>query len=45
VDRDYKICMWNSFMENHSGLTVDDLDERNLFDVFPELNKDWFQKN
>ncbi|MFT7689064.1 MAG: diguanylate cyclase [Candidatus Azotimanducaceae bacterium] len=44
VDRDYKICMWNSFMENHSGLTVNDVDERNLFDVFPDLQQDWFQK-
>ena len=44
VDRDYKICMWNSFMENHSGLSVDDVDERVLFDVFPDLQRSWFQK-
>ncbi|MBL4681765.1 MAG: PAS domain-containing protein [Pseudomonadales bacterium] len=44
VDRDYKICMWNSFMENHSGFSVDDVDERVLFDVFPDLQRSWFQK-
>ncbi len=43
VDRDYKVCVWNSFMENHSGLFSEDVQEQDLFDVFPEVQRKWLQ--
>ena len=43
VDREYRICMWNSFMENHSGKTVDEVSGLDLFEVFPEVARDWLQ--
>ncbi|GAB2198319.1 GGDEF domain-containing protein [Sessilibacter sp. MAH4] len=43
VDKDYRICVWNSFMENHSGKLAQDVSNRPLFDIFPEIQKDWFQ--
>jgi PAS domain-containing protein len=43
VDRQYRICMWNSFMENHSGQTPEDVEDRELFDVFPDVDREWLQ--
>ena len=44
IDRKHNICMWNSFMENYSGLTNEDVDEKGLFDIYPDLKADWFLK-
>ena len=44
VDRQYKICMWNSFMENHSSKSPSEVDGLELFEVFPDLDRDWFQQ-
>lgn len=43
VDRNYKVCVWNSFMENHSGIFSEDVQEKVLFDVFPNVQKDWLK--
>jgi len=43
VSLDYRILSWNSFMENHSGISPDDAIERDLFEVFPDLPRDWFE--
>lgn len=43
VDRDYKVCVWNSFMENHSGLIADSATNRDLFEIFPEVEREWLQ--
>ncbi|MCX4027559.1 sensor domain-containing diguanylate cyclase [Endozoicomonas sp. SM1973] len=42
VDRDYKIQIWNSFMENHSGKNALEVRGENVFDLFGEIPKDWF---
>jgi diguanylate cyclase (GGDEF)-like protein len=42
-DRDYKIEVWNTFMENRSGLMPADVYHRSFFDVFPEVKEDWFR--
>ncbi len=44
LDRQYTIKLWNSFMENHSGLRPDQAKEKNLFELFPEVEEDWFRK-
>lgn len=44
MDRDYKIDVWNSFMENHSGIGSDEASRRSLFDIFPEIEPNWFKK-
>lgn len=43
VDLDYRILSWNSFMENHSGISPDDAIDRDLFEVFTDLPRDWFE--
>lgn len=42
MDRDYKIEVWNSFMENHSGRSASEVSALTLFEIFPEIDKKWF---
>lgn len=44
LDRDYRIEVWNSFMENHSGLKPENTYQQRFFDVFPEVDEPWFQR-
>ncbi|MEJ2608756.1 MAG: diguanylate cyclase [Candidatus Thiodiazotropha sp.] len=41
LDQNFNVKAWNSFMENHSGIGPVQTKGRNLFDLFPELPKDW----
>ncbi|MGM0633009.1 MAG: diguanylate cyclase [Pseudomonadota bacterium] len=41
VDRDYRIQLWNSFMESHSGIHTGDAIGSDLFSLFPELPESW----
>ncbi|MBV1877936.1 MAG: sensor domain-containing diguanylate cyclase [Pseudomonadales bacterium] len=43
VDRDYKVCLWNGFMQNHSGKSYDMVMDQCLFNVFPDVPRQWFQ--
>ena len=43
IDREYKVQIWNTFMENHSGLRPDDVRGDTLFEFFPEIPVDWFK--
>ncbi len=43
LDRDYKVCIWNGFMENHSGLLPSAVKDRDLFDLFPSIDEKWFR--
>ncbi len=44
LDRDYKIQLWNNFMEGHSGLSPQKVQEEVIFNVFPEINEDRFKR-
>ena len=44
LDRQCRIEVWNSFMENHSGLGPDQVHGRELFEVFPEIDRGWFRR-
>ncbi|MCB5161122.1 GGDEF domain-containing protein [Marinomonas algarum] len=44
LDENYEIKLWNSFMENHSGVSSSIAKERSLFDVFPTINKPWLER-
>lgn len=43
LDRNYKVCIWNSFMENHSGLLPSAVKDKDLFDLFPSVDEKWFR--
>lgn len=44
VDRDSLICLWNGFMENHSGIPTSKALNQNLFTLCPELPHRWLTK-
>ena len=44
LDRQYNIKLWNGFMENHSGIRPDQAKGNNLFELFTEIDKEWFKK-
>jgi len=43
IDTDYKVKMWNSFMENHSEKPPKEVTGKNLFELFPEIPQGWFE--
>ena len=44
INREGQIQLWNSFMENHSGVRVAQARERNLFELFPDLPRAWMER-
>ena len=44
LDREYKIQIWNGFMENHSGLLPSEVKGKELFPLFDEIQEDWFKR-
>ena len=44
LDRAYRIEVWNSFMENHSGLGSDEVQGHSLFELFGEIGEAWFRR-
>ncbi len=44
VDTSYRIQLWNGFMENHSGLLPRQVRNRQLFDLFSEIDEDWLRR-
>ncbi|WMC09614.1 diguanylate cyclase [Oceanimonas pelagia] len=44
LDCEYRIELWNGFMENHSGLSSTHVRDQNLFSLFPELPEQWLRR-
>lgn len=44
VDRDYRIVLWNRFMDEHSGLPAADAIGCSFFDCFPDLPRAWLKR-
>ena len=42
LNKDFKIQVWNRFMSAHSGLESTVVNDSNLFDVFDDLDEEWF---
>ena len=43
LDRNYQVCVWNGFMENHSGLLPSMVKDKDIFDLFPSIDEKWFR--
>ncbi|WP_397453017.1 diguanylate cyclase [Pseudomonas sp. NA-150] len=43
-DRDYQVQVWNTFMENRSGVVPSDATQQSFFSLFPEVNQAWFRR-
>ena len=42
LDKEYNVQVWNQFMENHSSIVPGMIQDKNLFEFFPEIDKKWF---
>lgn len=42
IDEGFKIEVYNRFMQAHSNVNAEDIIGTSIFDVFPDLNDDWF---
>lgn len=42
LDREFNVQVWNQFMENHSAIVPGMIQNKNLFDFFSEIDKEWF---
>lgn len=43
LDRDCRIQVWNTFMENRSARLPSEVHEQSLFSLFPEIDETWFR--
>lgn len=44
VDRRFSVVLWNRFMELNSNISAKEVLGKNLFDIFPEINRNWLEK-
>lgn len=44
LDRQFKVKMWNGFMESHSGKLPSEVRDKSLFELFPDINSQWFEQ-
>ena len=44
LDRDMKVLMWNRFMQDHSGLSPEQVVGKSIFASFPELPRVWLTR-
>lgn len=44
LDLDFRVQAWNGFMEHHSGITGSHIQNKVLFDVFPDLPQAWLTR-
>ncbi|UGA57153.1 PAS domain-containing protein [Vibrio sp. VB16] len=42
LDKEFNIQVWNGFMTHHSGKQAHDVIGKSIFEVFPEIQKEWF---
>lgn len=43
IDREYKVCVWNGFMQSYSGVLSQNILGRCLFDHFEDLPRTWLE--
>ena len=44
LDKECKVNIWNGFMESHSGLLPSQVRNKSLFELFPDIDKQWFKR-
>lgn len=44
LDREYRVVLWNRFMVSRSGKKAEAVMGQNLFELFPDLPRKWFEK-
>ncbi len=44
LDINYNVCLWNSFMQNYSGVSANSIMQRNLFEIVENLPEQWLKE-
>lgn len=44
LDKQYRVCAWNAFMQGYSGIGAELILGKVLFDVIPDLPESWLRK-
>ena len=44
LNREYRVKVWNGFMESHSGLLPSQVRDKVLFELFPDISQSWFAR-
>ncbi|WP_293747539.1 GGDEF domain-containing protein [uncultured Paraglaciecola sp.] len=44
LDKKFNVQVWNQFMENHSSIVPGMIQDKNIFEFFPEIDKEWFTR-
>ncbi|MFA3790829.1 PAS domain-containing protein [Aliiglaciecola sp. SL4] len=44
LDKDFVVKVWNGFMESHSGLLPTQVQNKSLFELFPDINSQWLRR-
>lgn len=44
LDRQFRVLIWNGFMENHSGMRPENVREQSIFKLFPMVDEEWFRR-
>ena len=44
LDKAFNVQVWNQFMENHSSIVPGMIQNKNLFEFFPEIDEEWFTR-
>ncbi len=44
IGLDFRVQIWNGFMEHHSGLSAGKIQGRSLFDAFPDIPRAWLTR-
>ncbi|WP_299084615.1 GGDEF domain-containing protein [uncultured Paraglaciecola sp.] len=44
LDKNFDVQVWNQFMENHSSIVPSMIQDKNLFEFFPDIDKEWFTR-
>ncbi|GAB5380478.1 MAG: hypothetical protein Alis3KO_26180 [Aliiglaciecola sp.] len=44
LSKDFSVKVWNGFMESHSGLLPSQVHDKSLFELYPDINENWFRR-
>ncbi|MDO8909183.1 MAG: GGDEF domain-containing protein [Pseudohongiella sp.] len=44
LDQNYKVMLWNGFMENHSSIPISNARGKDLFELFNDLPEAWLKR-
>ena len=44
LDRNYRVDVWNTFMENRPGRLPAEARRKSFFELFPEVDEQWFRR-